>query len=170
MKQTEKKSRRSHARSGLSRKAEEPQIVVRRAKSGDLPSVVRMSRGVREIENYPGQKMKQDDFVGFVEGYGGLMLVATVKEKVVGYVTVYESENYFYLPYAVTAKAWRRRGVAGALLDEVERLAKKEKVEYIFMSAYLYNSAVHSFLKGRGYIASKKLIQYSRKIGSRGGK
>ncbi len=152
------------------------QFVLRRAKLSDLPAVVKMSAGVKEIENYPGQKMKAEDFRHFVSGDGAMMLVAVAsrgprgKEEVIGYVTIYRSENYFYLPYAVTRKEWRKHGIGGALLQEVEKLAKEQKVEYILMSVYVYNSSVHTFLKGRGYVPSKKLVQYSKTITSKGRK
>ncbi len=139
-------------------------FAIRPARFRDLLSVVRMSNGVSEIENYPGQRMKVDDFAHFVKGYGGLMLVAESKKEVVGYITVYQSENYYYLPYAVTKKNWRRFGVGSALLERVEGLAKEAKVEYILMSVYVYNSSVHTFLKERGYVPSKRLIQYSKLI------
>ena len=147
------------------------ELVIRLARKSDLPAVVRMSHGVSEIENYPGQKMKVEDFLHFVAGDGALMLVAGLKnrkvrrrEEVIGYITVYQSENYFYLPYAVTSKRWQRHGVGGALLERVEALAKEANVEYILMSVYVYNSSVHSFLKARGYTPSKRLIQYSKVI------
>jgi GNAT superfamily N-acetyltransferase len=151
-------------------------FTIRKAVRRDLPDVVRMSSGVEEIENYPGQKMKAADFVHFVAGDGALMLVAigsrgpAGREEVVGFITVYKSENYFYLPYAVTKKGWRRHGIAGALLDAVEQLAKEEKVEYILMSVYYYNSKVHTFLRARGYVPSKKLVQYSKIIPKKGRK
>ena len=168
MKQTGKRRR---AAGGDLRKTggrEIPPFVIRRAKRADLEMVVKLSKGVKEIENYPGQKMKAEDILHFVEGGGGLMLVAAAKGKVVGYVTVYESDNYFYLPYAVTDKRWRKHGIGSALLAEVERMAKEQKVEYILMSVYVYNSNVHTFLKARGYVASKTLVQYSKNISSRG--
>lgn len=147
------------------------EFVIRPAKKADLPDVVKMSRGISEIENYPGQSMKVEDFVHFVGGDGALMLVAESKSRkfhdcgeVIGYITVYQSENYYYLPYAVTKKSWQKRGVGSALLERVEALAKEHKVEYILMSVYVYNSSVHTFLKARGYTPSKKLIQYSKLI------
>ena len=140
------------------------ELVIRLARKSDLPAVVRMSHGVSEIENYPGQRMKVADFVHFVGGDGALMLVAVSKKEVIGYVTVYQSENYFYLPYAVTKRRWRKHGVGGALLERVEALAKEAEVEYILMSVYVYNSSVHTFLKERGYIPSKRLVQYSKLI------
>ncbi|MGO9480534.1 MAG: N-acetyltransferase family protein [Candidatus Kryptoniota bacterium] len=150
----------NHPKPGLSKR----QFVIRRAKKSDLPAIVKMSIGVKEIENYPDQKMKEDDFTHFVGGNGALMLVAEAENKVVGYLTVYQSENYFYLPYAVTKKEWRGKGVGSALLERVETLAKEGGVEYILMSVYLYNSSVHKFLKTRGYTPSKKLVQYSKLI------
>lgn len=147
------------------------EFIIRPAKEADLPDVVKMSRGISEIENYPGQRMKVEDFVHFVGGDGALMLVAESKSRrfhdsgeVIGYITVYQSENYYYLPYAVTKKSWQKRGVGSALLERVEALAKEDKVEYILMSVYVYNSSVHTFLKARGYTPSKKLIQYSKLI------
>jgi ribosomal protein S18 acetylase RimI-like enzyme len=143
------------------------EFVIRLAKKADLPAAARMSRGVSEIENYPGQRMKVEDFAHFVGGDGALMLVAESKKQVVGYITVYRSENYFYLPYAVTEKSWQRHGIGGALLERVEALAKEAKVEYILMSVYVYNSSVHTFLKARGYTPSKRLVQYSKLIAGR---
>ena len=70
----------------------------------------------------------------------------------------------------MTKKEWRRHGVGGALLNEVERLAKEEKVEYILMSVYVYNSSVHNFLRERGYVPSKRLVQYSKTITTKGKK
>lgn len=143
---------------------------IRRAKREDLSDILKMSGGVREIENYPGQRMRADDFIHFVGGRDAMMLVAVVpgtkrgKEELVGFVTVYRSENYFYLPYAVTKKGWRKHGVGGALLAEVERLAKDEKVEYILMSVYAYNKTVRTFLRVRGYVPSRKLVQFSKII------
>jgi len=153
----------------------EREVIIRPAKKSDLPSVVKMSHGISEIENFPGQKMKVADFIHFVKGDGALMLVAESKDgkrsgEVVGYITVYQSENYFYLPYAVTKKSWRNRGVGGALLEHVEALAKEANVEYILMSVYVYNSSVHTFLKVRGYTPSKKLVQYSKLITKQKGK
>ncbi len=167
MKRTVKKSRAAAARTRKAQRNREAPFVIRRARKSDLPAVVRMSNGVKEIENYPGQTMKAEDFRHFVEG-GGLMLVAAAKGKVIGYVTAYESENYFYLPYAVTERKWRNRGVGSALLGEIEKMAKERNVEYILMSVYVYNSSVHSFLKARGYVASKKLVQYSKTILDKG--
>lgn len=152
-------------------KIPERDFIIRPARRSDLPAVVRMSHDVSEIENYPGQRMRVEDFVHFTSGDGALMLVAESKSRrlnhvreVIGYITVYQSENYFYLPYAVTKKKWQRRGVGSALLERVEVLAKEAKVEYILMSVYVYNSSVHTFLKARGYTPSKKLVQYSKLI------
>ncbi len=151
-------------------------ITIRKARMKDLPAIEAMSAGVREIENYPGQEMKADDFRHFIRGKFALMLVAEASQEktkvgeVVGYLTVYKLENYFYLPYAVTKKGWRHRGIGSALLTEAERLAKENNVEYILTSVYSYNSEVHTFLKVRGYIPSTRLVQYSKIVTKKGKK
>ncbi len=168
MKQTEKASTKRRSKVNKSAASKRDEFRIRRARMTDLKAVVGMSSAVSEIENYPGQKMKKEDFVHFVRGHGSTMLVAVAAGETIGYVTIYESENYFYLPYAVTKKQWRSRGVGSALLREVERLASGRNVDYILMSVYAYNSSVHKFLKARGYVASKKLVQYSKIISGRG--
>ncbi len=176
MRRTARKPPLADADSKIGTGRQTAQFSIRKARAGDLPAVVKMSSGVNEIENYPGQRMKAEDFKHFVSGDGATMLVAVAphgrngEKEVVGYVTIYRSENYFYLPYAVTRKGWRRRGIGDALLREVEKLAKDEKVEYILMSVYIYNSSVHSFLRARGYVPSKKLVQYSKIISGKGRK
>ncbi|MCL5020814.1 MAG: hypothetical protein M1339_03945, partial [Bacteroidetes bacterium] len=122
MKRVERKIPRARGGRRKTGGLEPVRFLIRRAKLSDLPAIVKMSAGVKEIENYPGQKMKAEDFRHFIDGDGASMLVAVVPggvrpgDEVVGYVTIYESENYFYLPYAVTRKGWRRHGVGSALL------------------------------------------------------
>ncbi len=176
MKRTKRGTAKAEGDGNKSRRPSLYHFTIRLAKKSDLPEIVKMSRNVREIENYLGQRMRAEDFGHFVVGEGAMMLVAVgkrgtrSKEEIAGYLTVYRSDNYFYLPYAVTRKEWRRHGVGGALLAEAERLAKEEKVEYILMSVYYYNSRVHTFLKVRGYVPSKKLLQYSKTITRKGRK
>lgn len=176
MRTTGRKRGQANPANKASQKARQVSVKIRRARPGDLRAVVRMSAGVSEIENYPGQRMREDDFRHFLGGREAMMLVAAVpgrsrgKEEIAGYITVYRSENYYYLPYAVTKERWRMRGVGGMLLGEVERLAKEEGVEYILMSVYAYNTAVSTFLEARGYVPSKKLIQYSKMLKTKGRK
>jgi ribosomal protein S18 acetylase RimI-like enzyme len=139
-------------------------INIRRAREADLVHVVKMSAGVREIENYNGQRMDRHDFLQFVRSRTALMFVAENDGKVVGYITVYKAGNYFYLPYAVVDRRWRGRGVGSELLKYVERLAEKSGAAYILMSVYKDNSKVHSILNKHGYKASRELIQYSKVI------
>lgn len=139
-------------------------IKIRKAREEDLDQVVRISAGVREIENYSGQRMDRNDFLQFVKSRTALMYVAENNGEVIGYITVYKAGNYFYLPYAVVHRHWRGQGVGSAMLKYVEELAQKAGAEYILMSVYKDNSKVRSILKLHGYQPSRELVQYSKII------
>lgn len=135
-------------------------ILIRKAKSSDIPRVVKISTGVRHLENYPKQKLGRAEFEIFLSGTFAFMFVAEIEKKVVGYITAFRSDDYFFLPFAAVYKKYRRHGIARKLLEKVEEIAKKEKCKYILYTAYTSNKAIEKFSKKMGYKKSRTLIQY----------
>ena len=88
------------------------------------------------------------------------MLVAEVDNKVVGFITAFRSDDYFFLPFAAVDKEYRRCGIAKMLLLKVEALARGEKRKYILFTAYTSNYAIKNFSKVMKYKRSRKLFQY----------
>lgn len=135
-------------------------IKIRKAAEKDIKYIVELSKGLRQLENYPHQKLGASEFKKFLGGNFAFMLVAEVQKMVVGYITGFRSNDYFFLPFAATDKKYRRCGIASLLIKKVEEMAKKEKIKYILYTAYTSNKAIEKFSKAMGYKKSKTLIQY----------
>ncbi len=135
-------------------------IVIRKAMKKDIPRIVEISKNLRQLENYPGQKMGRSEFEKFLYGDFAFMLVAEVDKKVAGYITAFRSDDYFFLPFSAVDKKYCRHGIASLLLKKVEEMARKEKQKYILYTAYTSNKAIEKFSKKMGYKKSRTLIQY----------
>ncbi len=135
-------------------------IKIRKATEKDIKYIVELSRGLRQLENYPHQILGVSEFRNFLSGTFAFMLVAEVQKRVVGYITCFRANDYFFLPFAATDKKCRRRGVASLLLKKIEEIAKKENKKYILYTAYTSNKAIEKFSKTMGYNKSRTLIQY----------
>jgi len=135
-------------------------VMIRRAKKTDIPRVVELSRNLRQLENYPNQKMGRTEFEKFLSGDFAFMLVAELDRKVGGYITGFRSGDSYFLPFAAVDKKFRRHGIAKMLLEKVEEMAKKEKQKYILYTAYTSNKAIEKFSKVMKYKKSRTLIQY----------
>lgn len=101
-------------------------IIIREACDSDIPRVVEISKGVRQLENYPKQKLGRAEFEIFLSGSFAFMLLAEIDKKVVGFITAFRSNDYFFLPYAAVDKKYRRHGIAKMLLEKIEEVAKKK--------------------------------------------
>jgi ribosomal protein S18 acetylase RimI-like enzyme len=138
--------------------------MIRKARASDIRRVVEISKGVRQLENYPNQKLGRAEFKIFLSGSFAFMLLAEIDKKVVGFITAFRSNDYFFLPYAAVDKKYRRHGIAKMLLEKVEEIAKKKKCKYILYTAYISNKAIEKFSKKMGYKKSRTLIQYYKLI------
>lgn len=135
-------------------------IKIRKGRRGDLKRVVEISKNLKQLENYPNQKLDKSEFEKFIVSKYAFMYVAELENEVVGYITAFRSDEYLFLPFSAVDRKYRRLGIASKLIKKVEEIARKEKRKYILFTAYLNNKPIHSFAKKLGYRASRKLIQY----------
>lgn len=139
-------------------------LKIRKATYKDIDVVVEISKNLRQLENYPNQKLGKTEFKKFVKSKYAFMYVAEVNKKVVGYITAFRSDDYLFLPFAAVERKYRRHGIASKLLERVEKIAKREKRKYILFTAYETNKPIHQFAKKLGYKATRKLVQYYKLI------
>lgn len=140
------------------------ELKIRKAKYKDLDRVVEISKNLRQLENYPNQKLGKSEFRKFVRGRYAFMFVAEVDKKIAGYITAFRSDDYLFLPFAAVDRFYRRKGIAGKLLEKIEKVAKREKRKYILFTAYENNKPVHNFAGKMGYKATRKLVQYYKLV------
>ena len=139
-------------------------IIIRKAAKKDISRIVVISKNLRQLENYPKQKLGRSEFEKFLYGNFAFMLVAEVDKRVAGYITAFRSDDYFFLPFSAVDKKYRRLGIASLLIKKVEEMARKEKQIYILYTAYTTNKAIAKFSKKMGYKKSRTLIQYYKII------
>lgn len=91
-------------------------------------------------------------------------LIALVEDRIVGYVQIRKTKDYledtdrFWLSYVCVKKEYQRKGIATAMLQEVERLALEENVSTIdFTSGYDRKEAHGCYLKN-GYQIRKSAL------------
>ncbi len=135
-------------------------LKIRKARLNDIDRVVEISKNLRQLENYPNQKLGRSEFEKFINSRYAFMYVAEINKLVVGYITAFRSDDYLFLPFAAVDKKFRRLGIAQQLLELVEKIAKKEKRRYILFTAYESNKPIHYLAKKLGYKSSRRLFQY----------
>jgi len=82
----------------------------------------------------------------------GTCYVAVIDQEAVGYIVLsYAFYHHGCIDMLYVARDYRRRGVGSALLEQVERLCKTQK---LFTSTNLSNSSMQALLSRRGYVHS----------------
>jgi len=91
-----------------------------------------------------------------IEGLGIIPLVAEIEGKVVGHPDVIIADEqplgrFLYLDVLMVHKAYRRRGVATALIREAERLARTGKVGFMMVQPQQYEGPSGSTYRSCGF-------------------
>jgi ribosomal protein S18 acetylase RimI-like enzyme len=84
----------------------------------------------------------------FAEARNALVWVAEEDGELAGFAIAHVKAGWAYLVTLDVAPAWRRRGVAGELVERVEHAAG---VEVVWLHVLVENEAAIRFYEGRGY-------------------
>lgn len=87
----------------------------------------------------------------FAGEHGRVARLAFLDDRPAGLAVVGEFFGNPFLELIVTAAGMRRRGVASALLDAIERAHSEDK---LFVSTNRSNESMQAVLSGRGYLAA----------------
>lgn len=85
------------------------------------------------------------------------MLVAVLDQEIVGIVLIRTNENFiedlmsFHLDNLCVKSTYRNKNIATMLLQEVEKIAKCEKIDYIDLTASNYRKIAHHVYTKNGY-------------------
>jgi len=85
----------------------------------------------------------------FAGEHGRVARLALLDGEAAGFAVVGVFFSNPFLDLIVTAEAFRRRGVAGALLDEIEAAHAGQK---LFVSTNVSNTVMRALLPARGYL------------------
>lgn len=85
-------------------------------------------------------------------------LIAKVGNNVIGHAMVeirydlFTNEKYFFLNYFCVNEDYRRNGIGQSLLEEIEKLATVNNIDYMKFTSGNKRVEAHQFYKNRGYI------------------
>ncbi len=87
-----------------------------------------------------------------INGSGSLLLVACCGGEPAGYMGLDFVLDEGYVTNVCTAPAFRRRGVASALIDGVTARGRELGLSFITLEARVSNAAARSLYAGKGFI------------------
>lgn len=87
-----------------------------------------------------------------INGSGSLLLVACCGGEPAGYMGLDFVLDEGYVTNVCTAPAFRRRGVASALIDGVAARGRELGLSFITLEARVSNAAARSLYAGKGFI------------------
>ena len=158
-------------------------IVVRAALAADLGAIVGLNAVVqafhatrnpayfkavsepREVADLLADQFRQP---------GHHVFLASIRERPVGYVWCEVQDiaataltrrlRRLFVHHVAVAEGARRRGVAGALLDEVDAIAGSRGIDRVDLSAWIFNEPARRFFEKRGYAVTS--VNFSKTLAS----
>ena len=130
-------------------------LSVRPVKAGDLDAIMRIERASFGSDAYD-RKL----FADFTHICGGLFLVASKGDKVIGYsITCIRGDRAELVSIAV-APQQRRRGAAGALMDSTLRRLRRRGVTRFVLMVKVTNERALGFYEKYGFRKNRRVSRY----------
>ena len=127
------------------------EVVLREYLEGDLDRIVRLDESCFDEEfRFDRSSMK-----AYAEAGNAVSLIAEKEGEIVGFVIVHiDRVTAGRRGYVVTldvAAEYRRRGLAGRMMQAVERLAEADGVQRMELHVFTENDGAIRFYEGLGY-------------------
>lgn len=139
---------------------------IRKGKIADIPKLIKLYSGVKEISDFAGQKYDKNYFLQYVKAKDNLVLVAEEDGKIYGALNA-EFEDlakYTFLVNIVVSKKYRGKGIGGLLVKSLEAASKKKKHKQIISLIFDWNKNMQGIVKHYRYSASHKATIYIKKL------
>ena len=146
-------------------------IVVRPALADDIETIVALNAVVQAFHatrnsGYfkvdPRPRDVADLLMDQFRQPGHRVFLASIRDRAVGYVWCEAQDiaatalthrlRRLFVHHVAVAEGARRRGVAGALLDSVDALARARGIDRVDLSAWDFNEPARRFFVKRGYV------------------
>jgi len=143
-----------------------PKILIRKGKIADIPQLIRLYSGVKEISDFAGQKYDKNYFLQYIKPKENIVLVAEKDGKIYGALNA-EFEDlakYTFLVNLVVSKKHRGKGIGGLLIKSLESISKKRKNKQMIGLIFDWNKNMQKVVEHCKYSASHKAIIYVKKL------
>ncbi|MGQ9479001.1 MAG: ribosomal protein S18-alanine N-acetyltransferase [Thermoproteota archaeon] len=128
---------------------------IREARRNDLGEIM-----IIEEESFPQYPYSRIIFENFLMEYPRYFLVAEHAGRLIGYVCSRATVMLGEVSSIAVAPKWRRKGVGGRLMGELEYRFKTDRVGIIYLQVSVKNSAAILFYKKLGYVTAKVVEKY----------
>lgn len=137
---------------------------IRKGTIKDIPKLVRLYSGVREIMDSPGDKKGSSYFRSFLKK-GRVIIVAEIDKNIAGALNAeLDDAGYLFLNNIVINPKFRGKGVATKLMFELEKITKKNKFKKIVFLVYESNKKMRNLVNKLKYKHGHKLLIYTKKL------
>lgn len=136
-------------------------IKIRRATVKDIPKLINIVKGVKSIEDYPGEFSK----IYFKKMFKkNNVLVAEIDEEIAGFVEFEwdSGAKRIFLESVAVSKDHRNSGIGSMLIDYVERFAKKHNAIRISMLTRVWNTPINILAKRKGFMKFDTLYGWGK--------
>jgi len=137
---------------------------IRKAVKKDIKKIVKLFNGEPNLIGEDSLKFEDKYIEEYIVNPNFLTLVYEVNDTLIGCVVaqLWKIAKYSYIDLIAVGKEYRRAGVGKELLNEVEKIFKKEGMEMTFMFSEQDNKKMHGLGKKLGYKEGKKMIFFSK--------
>lgn len=141
-------------------------VTIRKGRTADLPQLIRLYKGVKEITDFAGQRYDKGYFEMFLHSRATVVLVAVNGEDVVGALNAEFADlgGYTYLNNIVVSKNHCKEGIGGMLMNELERIVKKRRHVSILALVFDWNKNMQAVMRHQRYVPTGKTIIYAKKL------
>lgn len=140
-------------------KEDEMNIKIRRAKNKDINSVYILGEQVDELKFSNKNFHEKFELKHFLKGKDNIFLVAEIDKKVEGFLYAkIISKDWCMLDNLVVSKKFRNNGMGSQLLEELYKLLKKMKVDYIQVIEDVTKKKTREFWRNKGFKEQKVFV------------
>ena len=138
-------------------------IKIRKGKESDIPQLVKLYSGVKEIEDFVGMKYDKGYFMHFIRPKSNMLFVAECDGEICGALNA-EMAEFTFLNNVVVARAWRGKGIGGSLIKRLEQESRRRGNRTLLALVYDWNKPMHKIMRHYDYARGKKTVIYSKKV------
>lgn len=135
---------------------------IREARPDDFGPIIRFWEGIDRHTGLPDRVEYLEVFHAFAPD---LFLVAEADGEIIGTVIGGWDGWRAQIARLATRKDWRRKGVARALVEEIERRLIGRGAKRIYALVDKRSPPAIPFWEAAGYTPNENIIQYSRNVG-----
>jgi len=138
---------------------------IRLVSNKDIPQLIRIVKGVKSIEDYPGEYDK-NLFSKMIKDKNTIILVGEIDKKIVGFneFRIDKSSKRVYGESLAVAKKFQNKGIGKKLFNEMEKYAKKNKIKRISMLVRDWNKSMNKLAKKNNYKISDKFYFFEKEL------